>query len=125
MSTIAVLSQKGGVGKTVTVANLGASLAERGLRVLMVDFDPQADLSASWGLEEGDPRPRIEQYLGRSDRVVRDAVFDIELAGPVAASRCWRRHMRLCVGRQRGCWPAGTAIWRICSSACVACSAWS
>jgi chromosome partitioning protein len=79
VSTIAVLSQKGGVGKTATTANLGASLAGRGLRVLMVDFDPQADLSASWGLEEDDPRPRIEQFLGRSDRPVRDAVFEIEI----------------------------------------------
>jgi chromosome partitioning protein len=75
--TIAVLSQKGGVGKTVTVANLGAALAERGLRALMVDFDPQADLSASWGLEEDDPHPRIEQFLGRVDGRLSDALLDL------------------------------------------------
>jgi chromosome partitioning protein len=77
--TIAVLSQKGGVGKTVTVANLGVGLAELGKRVLMVDFDPQADLSASWGLEDDDPRPRIEEFLGARDGRVADALYDIVL----------------------------------------------
>jgi chromosome partitioning protein len=53
MITVAVLSQKGGVGKTLTCANLAAGLADRGHAVLMVDFDPQADLSSSWALDEG------------------------------------------------------------------------
>jgi chromosome partitioning protein len=63
----AVLSQKGGVGKTITVANLAAALAQAGQRVLMVDLDPQADLTAGWGLGDDDERPRIEDVLaGRS-----------------------------------------------------------
>jgi len=45
MRRIAFMNQKGGVGKTTTVANLGAALAERGLRVLAVDIDPQANLT--------------------------------------------------------------------------------
>ena len=81
MVTIAVLSQKGGVGKTVTVANLGAGLARRGLRVMMVDFDPQADLSASWGLEEDDPSPRIERFLGWADGRPRDVLLDLAIDG--------------------------------------------
>jgi chromosome partitioning protein len=79
MVTIAVLSQKGGVGKTVTVTNLGVCLAERGQRVLMVDFDPQADLSASWGLEDDEPHPRVEQYLGVANGDVGSALFEIPL----------------------------------------------
>ncbi len=48
---LAVVNQKGGVGKTTTVLNLGAALAEQNRRVLLIDFDPQAALTASLGLD--------------------------------------------------------------------------
>src|SRR4051812_21465596 len=51
---LAVANQKGGVAKTTTVHSLGAALAERGLRVLLVDLDPQACLTFSMGLEPHD-----------------------------------------------------------------------
>ncbi|HUS20431.1 MAG TPA: ParA family protein, partial [Aeromicrobium sp.] len=53
-TTIAVVNQKGGVGKTTTVASLGAALAEKGQRVLLVDLDPQGGLTFSVGIDPED-----------------------------------------------------------------------
>lgn len=61
--TIAICNQKGGVGKTTTTVNLGAALAEQGWRVLMVDLDPQAALTAYWGLEGNTPGPTVYRLL--------------------------------------------------------------
>ena len=59
--TIAICNQKGGVGKTTTTLNLGVGLARQGKRVLLVDADPQSDLTSSLGWN-GD---RLEKSLGR------------------------------------------------------------
>lgn len=53
-SIIAVVNQKGGVGKTTTTINLGAALAEMSCQVLLVDLDPQAALSNGVGLQPDD-----------------------------------------------------------------------
>ena len=55
MRTIALMNQKGGVGKTTTTVNLGAALAERGRRVLLIDLDPQAHLTITYGVDPDDP----------------------------------------------------------------------
>lgn len=54
-SVFAFANQKGGVGKTTTAANLGAAIAGRGHRVLLVDFDSQGNLSSSVGADREKP----------------------------------------------------------------------
>ncbi|BDD13162.1 hypothetical protein FUAX_55940 (plasmid) [Fulvitalea axinellae] len=49
---ISIINHKGGVGKTTITANLGSALARKGYSVLLVDFDPQANLSSHFGIEE-------------------------------------------------------------------------
>jgi chromosome partitioning protein len=64
---ITVANQKGGVGKTTTVVNVATCLAEMGNKVLIVDFDPQANATSAVGIEPGSFTDSIyEVILGHS-----------------------------------------------------------
>jgi chromosome partitioning protein len=62
---ISVANQKGGVGKTATTTNLGASLFEMGHRVLVVDMDPQGNLTSSFGSREAGSTTIADALLDR------------------------------------------------------------
>src|ERR1700704_6278523 len=66
---IAVVNQKGGVGKTTTAINLGAALAELGHTILLVDLDPQANSTSGLGLDPSRARLNVYHLLtGEADR---------------------------------------------------------
>lgn len=77
MRVIAVFNHKGGVGKTTTVANLGAALARMGRRVLLIDCDPQACLTVHFGVDLADPGGSIYEVLTR-DLPLEGAVRPVE-----------------------------------------------
>src|SRR6202165_3163659 len=77
---IAVVNQKGGVGKTTTAINLGAALAELGHRTMLLDLDPQANSTSGLGLDPSRARLNVYHLLtGEAD--VEQAVVPTRVAG--------------------------------------------
>ncbi len=75
---LAVTNQKGGVGKTTTVANLAAALADRGERVLAVDLDPQCSLTLSLGLRPSELAATSCELLADPDADPRQALLALD-----------------------------------------------
>src|SRR5256884_8373514 len=91
MKIVAIANQKGGVGKTTTAVNLGAALAEKHHRTLIIDLDPQANATSSFGLQAVEQTSLYEPLIGDASIIERifpterDALFivpsDLDLAG--------------------------------------------
>lgn len=111
MRTIAIINQKGGVGKTTTAVNLSAALAEAGKRVWLIDLDPQAhaSLHLGFGMQEeylstydvlvgnarlDDVRHQVEDNLWLSPSHIDLAAAEMELAGAVGREIILRDRMQ-------------------------------
>ena len=98
---LAVVSQKGGVGKTTTSVNLGAAFARRGLKTLIVDVDPQGAVRYGVGLRRGHATYGFADYL-TGERQLREVILPtalpwlrVILAGAVSDSANHSRYHQL------------------------------
>ena len=84
---VAIVNQKGGVGKTTTCVNLTSSLKEKGNRVLLCDFDPQANSTSGMGVDKAASRGVYDVLINGAD-VTASVVPRVERSAPVPTAMC-------------------------------------